>query len=119
VDRGDERIVCWGDGSPTREFLYVDDCAEAVVLATARYDGAEPVNIGTGTEIAIRDLTAVVAEVTGFGGRIAWDTTKPNGQPRRCLDTTRARIRFGLRATTDFRTGLRRTVDWYHSVRKA
>jgi GDP-L-fucose synthase len=114
-----DRIVCWGDGSPTREFLYVEDCAEAIVLATERFDGPEPVNIGTGAEISIKALVELVAELTGFRGRIAWDTTKPNGQPRRCLDTGRAERLFGFRAKTDFREGLARTVEWYRRHRTA
>ena len=95
-----ERIVLWGDGSPTREFLYVDDCAEGLQLAAERYDGAEPVNLGTGVEIAIRELAELIAELTGFEGEIEWDTAMPNGQPRRCLDTTRAKELFGFEAHT-------------------
>jgi GDP-L-fucose synthase len=110
-------IECWGDGSPTREFLYVEDCAEAIVLAAERYNDPEPVNIGAGFEISIKDLVELIAELTGFRGQIRWDTTKPNGQPRRCLDTSRAWGRFGFRATTDFREGLRKTIDWYQGVR--
>ncbi len=113
VEREAPEIVCWGDGTPTREFLYVEDCAEAIVLATERYDGPEPVNIGAGFEISIKELVEMIAELTGFKGRIVWDTTKPNGQPRRCLDTSRAWERFGFRAKTDFREGLRRTIEWY------
>jgi GDP-L-fucose synthase len=116
-DRGQSEIVCWGDGSPTREFLYVEDCAEGIVLATERFDGPEPVNIGSGVEISIRDLTALVADSCGFHGRIVWDATKPNGQPRRCLDTSRARELFGFLAHTDFRSGLTRTIDWYRHAR--
>jgi GDP-L-fucose synthase len=119
MDRGDDQIVCWGDGSPTREFLYVEDCAEAIVLATERYDGPEPVNIGTGREISIKELVELVAELTGFRGHIVWDTSKPNGQPRRCLDTSRAERLFGFRAKTDFREGLERTIDWYKRQRQA
>ena len=113
VERGDREIVVWGDGSATREFLYVDDCAEAIVLATERYDGAEPVNIGAGFEISIRDLTGLVAAACGFIGRINWDTSKPNGQPRRSVDTTRAAALFGFTAHTPFDEGLARTVAWY------
>lgn len=112
-ERGDDRIVCWGDGSPTREFLYVEDAAEGIVLATERYDSPDPVNLGSGREISIRDLVELIARLTGFDGKIEWDTTKPNGQPRRCLDTTRARERFGFTAQTDFEEGLRRTIAWY------
>jgi GDP-L-fucose synthase len=110
-------IVCWGDGTATREFLYVEDCAEAIVLATDRYDGAEPVNIGAGFEITIRDLTTLVADLCQFRGRIAWDASKPNGQPRRCLDTSRAAALFGFRATTELHNGLARTIGWYQSSR--
>jgi GDP-L-fucose synthase len=113
IDHCEPEIVCWGDGTPTREFLYVDDCAEGIVLATESYDGSEPVNLGTGYEISIKDLTALISELTGFRGRIRWDTTKPNGQPRRCLDTSRAWQLFGFRSKIDFSEGLRRTIDWY------
>ena len=113
VEDGRDEIVCWGDGSPTREFLYVEDCAEAIVLAAERYEGADPVNLGTGFEISIQDLVGMIAELCGFQGRVIWDTTKPNGQPRRRLDTQRAWDRFGFQAKTDFREGLRRTIDWY------
>ena len=112
-ERGESEVVLWGDGSPTREFLYVEDCAEALVLAAERYDGIEPVNVGTGQEIAIRDLATLVAEVTGFEGQIVWDTSKPNGQPRRQLDVSRAEEQFGFRARTPLREGLERTVAWY------
>ncbi len=112
-ERGDAAITCWGDGSPTREFLYVEDAAEGIVLAAERYDDADPVNLGSGREIAIRDLAAMIARLTGFAGRIDWDTTQPNGQPRRCLDTTRARDRFAFTARTSFEDGLKRTIDWY------
>ena len=115
MERGDDYIVGWGDGSPTREFLYVEDCAEGIILATERYDGSEPVNLGSGMEISIRDLTELIARLTGFKGEIRWDTTKPNGQPRRCLDVSRAEREFGFRAKTPFEEGLRRTIDWYMS----
>jgi GDP-L-fucose synthase len=115
VRRGDRQIVCWGDGTPTREFLFVEDCAEAIVLATERYDGPEPVNIGTGSEIAIRDLAVLIADACGFTGEIVWDRSKPNGQMRRALDTSRAEASFGFRAATDFHDGLRRTVEWYRA----
>ncbi len=108
-------VVLWGDGSPTREFLYVDDCAEGFLLAARHYDGAEPVNLGTGEEISIRDLAQLVADVTGFEGEIVWDTSMPNGQPRRKLDTSRAEQLFGFRARTSFREGLERTVAWYRA----
>jgi GDP-L-fucose synthase len=110
-------IVCWGDGTATREFLYVEDCADAIVLATEDYDGGEPVNIGAGFEISIRDLTTLVADLCAFRGCITWDRSKPNGQPRRCLDTSRAAALFGFRATTDLRDGLARTIAWYQGAR--
>ena len=112
-ERGDGEIVLWGDGSPTREFLYVDDCAEGILLAARRYDDPEPVNLGTGEEIAIRDLAELIGELTGFEGEIVWDATKPNGQPRRKLDVTRAQERFGFEARIDLREGLARTIAWY------
>jgi GDP-L-fucose synthase len=108
-------VVLWGDGSPTREFLYVADCAEAIVLAAERYDGAEPVNVGSGDEISIRDLAGLVADVTGFDGELVWDPSKPNGQPRRRLDTSRADELFGFRARTPLREGIERTVAWYRA----
>ena len=117
VDAGAQEIVCWGDGSASREFLYVDDAAEGVVLATERYDGDEPVNLGSGREITIRALTEQIAELCGFRGTIAWDTSKPNGQPRRCLDTSRAEAWFGFRAGTPFLDGLRETIGWYRGQR--
>jgi len=110
-----DRIVLWGDGSPTREFLFVDDCVEGILLAADRYDEADPVNLGTGAEISIRDLAELVADVTGFEGEIAWDTSRPNGQPRRCLDTTRAKELFGFEAKTPLREGIERTVAWYRA----
>jgi GDP-L-fucose synthase len=110
---GAPEVVLWGDGSPTREFLYVDDAAEGIVLAAEKYDGADPVNLGSGMEIAIRDLATEVAAAVGYAGQVVWDTTKPNGQPRRSLDTSRAAERFGFRAHPHFRDGLRTTVEWY------
>jgi GDP-L-fucose synthase len=118
-ERGESEVVLWGDGSPTREFLYVEDCAEALVLAAERYDGIEPVNVGTGQEIAIRELAMLVAGVTGFEGEIVWDTSKPNGQPRRQLDVSRAQELFGFHARTPLREGLERTVAWYRSAATA
>lgn len=111
--RGDHQVVAWGTGSPTREFLYVDDAAEGILLAAERYNKADPVNIGSGQEISIRDLTELVAELVGFEGEVVWDSTKPDGQPRRALDTSRAEQEFGFRARTSFRDGLRQTVEWY------
>lgn len=109
-------IVVWGTGSASREFLYAEDCAEAVLLAAERYNGNEPVNIGSSTEITIKELAELIAKLTGFAGRLTWDSTKPDGQPRRSLDTTRAKQEFGFRAGTDFVTGLQRTIDWYLST---
>ena len=117
--RGEREVVLWGDGSPTREFLYVDDCAEAILLAAERYDQPEPVNIGIGSEISIRELAELIAELTGYEGELVWDTSKPNGQPRRCLDTERAERLFGFRAKTQFREGLERTVAWYQEALSA
>jgi GDP-L-fucose synthase len=117
VDAGAEEITVWGTGKATREFLYAGDAAEGILLAAERYDKSDPVNIGAGFEISIRDLVILIAELTGFTGRIVWDSTKPDGQPRRCLDTTRAEREFGFRATTDFREGLRRTIVWYRDHR--
>ena len=118
VEQHADEIVLWGDGSPTREFLYVDDCAEAIVRATELYGGSEPVNIGAGKEISIRDLANLIAGLTGFKGRFVWDTSQPNGQPRRCLDTRRAAEWFGFRARVDFREGLLRTIQWYTESRR-
>jgi GDP-L-fucose synthase len=110
---GDDEVVLWGDGSPTREFLYVEDCVEGFVLAAERYDGPEPVNLGTGKEISIRDLAELVADIVGFQGKIVWDTSMPNGQPRRSVDASRALELFGFEARTPLREGLERTVAWY------
>jgi GDP-L-fucose synthase len=113
VMAGRKEVVLWGDGSPTREFLYVEDAAEGIYLATAHYDKAEPVNLGSGMEISIRDLATTIAKMTGFTGEIVWDSSKPNGQPRRCLDVSRAEREFKFRAATPFDAGLRKTIDWY------
>jgi GDP-L-fucose synthase len=113
---GAAEVTLWGDGSPTREFLYVDDAADGIVTAAEKYDGGEPVNLGSGEEIAIRDLAALVAKETGFMGAIRWDTTKPNGQPRRRLDVSRAERLFGWRARMPFMEGLRKTVAWYRKM---
>jgi len=107
--------VLWGDGSPTREYLYVEDCAEGLALAAEHYDGAEPVNLGTGVETSIRETAELVAEAVGFEGRITWDTSMPNGQPRRSLDASRAEELFGFRARTPLREGIARTVAWYRA----
>jgi GDP-L-fucose synthase len=114
-----EEIVLWGDGTPTREFLYVDDAVDGLLLAAERYDGPEPVNLGTGAEISIGDLAELVAEVTGFHGRVTWDSSMPNGQPRRSLDASRAEELFGFRARTALRDGLARTVAWYREHARA
>jgi len=111
-----DQVVLWGDGSPTREFFYVEDCAAGLLLAAERYDGAEPVNLGTGVEISIRDLTELIAELTGFDGEIVWDTSMPNGQPRRRLDVSRAKELFGFEAQTQLRDGLARTIEWYRAT---
>ncbi len=111
--RGEDQIIVWGDGSPTREFLYVDDAAEGILLGAERYDGDEPVNLGSGQEISIKTLAEKIAELTGFQGQLVWDTSKPNGQPRRALDTSRARDTFGFEARMPFEEGLRRTIEWY------
>jgi GDP-L-fucose synthase len=113
---GAAEVVLWGDGSPTREFLYVDDAAEGIAAAAEAYDGAEPVNLGSGEEIAIRDLARLVADATGYGGAIRWDASKPNGQPRRKLDVSRAGQLFGWTARTPLAQGLDKTIAWYRSI---
>ena len=113
VERGDEAITCWGTGSASREFLYVEDAADGIIAAVEQMDEPTPINLGTGREITIKDLVELIAKLCGFGGRIEWDATKPDGQPRRCLDTTRARELLGWTAKMDFADGLRRTIDWY------
>ena len=110
---GDNAIVLWGTGEPTREFLYVEDAAEGILLAAERYDGSEPVNLGSGMEISIKDLAQLIARLTGYTGAIVWDTTRPNGQPRRCLETSQAERLFGCKAKTPFEEGLRWTIRWY------
>jgi len=117
-DNGEREVVFWGDGSPTREFLYVEDAAEGIVLAAERYDSSDPVNLGSGVEISIRDLAAQIATATRFDGRFVWDTSKPNGQPRRQLDVTRAKERFGFAARTPFDRGIAATVAYYEEHRK-
>jgi len=116
VKAGAKEITVWGTGKATREFLYVEDCAEAIVLATEKYNFPEPVNIGTGFEISIKDLALLISKLTGFKGRLVWDTSQPDGQPRRMLDTLRASKEFAFKATTGFETGLKNTVKWYKSV---
>lgn len=112
-EKKEKNVVLWGDGSPTREFLYVDDCAEGIVLATKKYDGAEPVNLGSGREISIKNLAELISEEVGFKGKITWDASKPNGQPRRMLDVSRAKKYFGFEARTGFEEGLEKTIKWY------
>jgi GDP-L-fucose synthase len=115
-EQGAEEIVVWGDGSPTREFLFVEDCVEGILLATECYTKSDPVNLGSGMEISIRDLVCLIAKFVGFKGEIRWDTSKPNGQPRRSLDVSRAEREFGFRACTPFEEGLRRTIEWYRAA---
>lgn len=119
VETGVDEVVAWGDGSPTREFLYVEDAAEGIAAATERYDGEAPVNLGSGREMSIRELTELIAREVGYIGRIRWDTSRPNGQPRRCLDTSRAAAFFGWQARMPFEAGLRHTVAWYRGERAA
>jgi GDP-L-fucose synthase len=114
-DAGEPFVEVWGTGSASREFIYVEDAAEAIVLATERYDGDEPINVGAGFEIKIKELASLIQELTGFRGELRWDTSKPDGQPRRMLDTSRARDRFGFEAKTSFREGLQKTISWYES----
>jgi GDP-L-fucose synthase len=111
--RGEKQVVVWGDGSPTREFLYVEDAAEGILRASERYNGSEPVNLGSGREISIKELAEMIANLTGFRGELVWDTSRPNGQPRRALDTSRAERIFGFRAQTPLEEGLQRTIEWY------
>lgn len=123
-ERGQRRIVLWGDGSPTREFLYVDDAANGIVLAAEKYNGAEPVNLGTGEEIAVSELAKLIAAAVGFDGELVWDTSQPNGQPRRCLDVSRAERYFGFRAQWGLRDGIANTIAWFiaqrsHDCRRA
>ncbi len=119
VDAGAGEVVVWGTGNATREFLFVEDCAQAIVRATEVYDSPEPVNIGAGFEISIRELAELIAKLCGFEGRLIFDRTKPDGQPRRSLAVNRARDRFGFQATTDFHSGLKRTIDWYRACTSA
>jgi GDP-L-fucose synthase len=116
-ERGEDSIVAWGTGQASREFLYVEDAAEGIVLATERYDKPEPVNLGAGFEITIRELVSLICELAGFDGKINWDSSKPDGQPRRCLDTSRAKKEFGFVARTEFREGLKKTIEWYKQQR--
>jgi len=116
-DAGVSEVEVWGDGSPTREFLYVEDAAEGILLATERYNGSDPVNLGSGYEISIKHLAELIQRLTGYDGKLVWNTSKPNGQPRRGLDTTRAEKYFGFKASVSFEEGLRRTIDWYRAQR--
>jgi GDP-L-fucose synthase len=117
-ERGDAAVTLWGDGTPTREFLFVEDAAEGIVAAAERYEGADPVNLGSGEEISMKDLAATIRDLTGFPGEVVWDASQPNGQPRRKLDTSRALERFGWKATTPLAAGLRKTLDWYLASRR-
>jgi GDP-L-fucose synthase len=119
IESNASRIEVWGTGSASREFLYVEDCARAIVLAARHYNGAEPVNLGAGREITIRELVTLIAQLTGFRGEVVWDPSKPDGQPRRCLDVSRAEREFNFRAATDFEEGLRRTIKWYVETRRS
>lgn len=118
IEQDSKEIVVWGDGSPTREFLYVKDAAEAIILATEKYNKPEPVNIGSGFEISIKDLVELIAKLTGFKGKTIWDKSKPNGQPRRCLDVSKAQAEFGFKAKVNFEEGLKETIAWYKQNRK-
>jgi GDP-L-fucose synthase len=117
-EKGEKEVVVWGDGSPTREFLFVEDAAEGIVSAAEKYNDSEPVNLGAGREISIKDLADLIVRLIGYTGKIIWDTSKPNGQPRRCLDTSRAEKYFGFRAQVNFEEGLKRTIEWYRTTRK-
>jgi GDP-L-fucose synthase len=118
VESGSRHIDVWGTGSASREFLFVDDAAEGIVLATERYDGSDPVNLGTDEEMPIKDLVAIICELVGFDGEVRWDTSKPDGQPRRRVDPSRAREHFGFVAEVPFREGLQRTIEWYRANRE-
>lgn len=115
-ESGSPTMDVWGTGSASREFLYVDDAAKAIVMATDKYNGSEPVNLGSGMEITIKELVETINEIVGYEGKVVWDSTKPDGQPRRCLDTSRAEKEFGFKASTDFKTGLKNTISWYNST---
>jgi GDP-L-fucose synthase len=117
VENQDDEIVVWGTGKPTREFLYVEDAAEGILLATEKYNKSDPVNLGSGFEISIKDLVDLIVRLTGFKGKIIWDTSKPDGQPRRCLDTSKAEKEFGFKAKTNFEEGLKKTIEWYKKTR--
>ena len=116
MEQGDDEIVVWGTGKATREFIYAEDAAEGIVLAAETYNKRDPVNIGAGFEISIQELVELIVKLTGFNGKITWDITKPDGQPRRCLDTSKAEIEFGFKARTGFEEGLKQTIDWYRNI---
>jgi len=116
IEQGKEEIVVWGTGKPSREFIYVEDAAEGILLAAEKYNKSDPVNIGAGFEITIKDLVNLIVKLTGFKGEVIWDTSKPDGQPRRMLDTFRAKQEFGFEAKTKFETGLRKTINWYKEI---
>jgi GDP-L-fucose synthase len=116
-EQGEGEVVVWGDGTPTREFIYADDAAEGILLASERYNRSDPVNLGSGNEISIKNLAEMIAKLTNFEGKLVWDTTKPNGQPRRMLETSKAEALFGFRAQTPFEEGLKSTIDWYRQHR--
>jgi len=118
IDNGDDHIVAWGTGQASREFLYVEDAVDAILLATERYNKPDPVNIGTGFEITIKHLVELITKLTGFKGKVVWDTSKPDGQPRRCLDTSKAEKEFGFKAKMDFEEGLKRTIKSYIQARQ-
>lgn len=118
IKNGDKEIVVWGSGKPTREFLYVQDCADGIVLAVDKYNKSEPVNLGAGLEISIKELAGLIADFTGFKGKITWDSSQPDGQPRRCLDTTKALKEFGFKSQVSFEEGLRKTIEWYKNTRR-
>ncbi|MCK4309653.1 MAG: GDP-mannose 4,6-dehydratase, partial [Candidatus Atribacteria bacterium] len=118
VEEGKDEVVCWGTGKPTRGFLYVADAAEGILLATKKYNKSNPINLGTDLEISIKDLAGLIARLVGFKGKIKWDASKPDGQPRRKLDTTKAKQEFDFKAKIDFEEGLKRTIKWYRKARK-
>jgi GDP-L-fucose synthase len=114
TEKGEKTVTAWGTGEASREFLYVEDAAEGILAAAEKYDKPEPVNLGTGEEITIKNLSTLIAKLTGFKGEVIWDRTKPDGQPRRCLDISRAKREFGFEAKTDLKTGLKKTIAWYN-----
>ena len=118
TERKDSKIVCWGTGSASREFIYVEDCADGIVAGAERFDGSEPINLGTGQEISIKNLVELVARLTGFQGKIEWDASRPDGQPRRCLDVTKAQKLFGFNAKVSFEEGMAKTIAWYRENKK-